>query len=118
MAEEKSSFILYADYIQIFDGLEDDEAGRLVKHLFRYVNDQNPTPPDRLTGIIFAPIKSQLKRDLEAWKKVKVGKSDGGKLGNLKRYHKDLYDKVVAKQMSLEDAVSVADNRKGSHTDK
>jgi predicted restriction endonuclease len=64
MAEGKKSIIVYADWISIFSGLNDDEAGRLIKHFFQYVNDQNPEPPDRLTKLLFEPIKQTLKRDL------------------------------------------------------
>ena len=64
MAEDKKSIVVYADWINSFEELEDAEAGRLIKHFFRYVNDKNPEPPDRLTKLLFEPIKQTLKRDL------------------------------------------------------
>jgi hypothetical protein len=64
MAEDKKSILVYADWINIFEELEDVEAGKLIKHFFRYVNDKNPEAPDRLTKLLFAPIKQTLKRDL------------------------------------------------------
>lgn len=64
MAKDKKSIVVYADWISIFEHLTDEEAGRIIKHFFRYVNDQDPTPPDRLTKLLFEPIKQQLKRDL------------------------------------------------------
>jgi len=67
MAENKKSIVIYIDIITTIEKLEDDEAGRVLKHLLRYVNDLNPEPPDRLTEIIFEPIKQQLKRDLIKW---------------------------------------------------
>ena len=42
MAEEKTSFVLYADQRGIFDKLNDEQAGRLIKHIFSYVNDEEP----------------------------------------------------------------------------
>ena len=63
MAENKKSFILYADYINVFKELTNEEAGVLIKHLFSYVNDENPTLEDRLLKLTFEPIKQQLKRD-------------------------------------------------------
>lgn len=112
MAEDKKSFLLYADQIHTFEGLDDAEAGRLIKHLFRYVNDQNPVPPDKLTQIAFEPIKQQLKRDLEKWDEEIIKKSTGGSLGNLKRWDNDLYNLVVNKQLSLHDALIQAKERK------
>ena len=64
MAKDKKSVLIYVDWISIFDELSDEEAGKLVKHLFRYVNDKNPEAPDRLTKLLFEPIKQTLKRDL------------------------------------------------------
>lgn len=67
MAEGKNKIIVYRDWITTFDSLNNDEAGRLIKHFFRYINDLNPEPPDRLTGLLFEPIKQTLKRDLKAY---------------------------------------------------
>lgn len=79
MAENKKSFVLYADIISTFEELEDVEAGLLIKHLLRYVNDQNPEPPNRLIKLIFEPIKQQLKRDLNKWEGIKDKRSEAGK---------------------------------------
>ena len=67
MAENKKSIIVYADWINKFEELDDDEAGRLIKHFFRYVNDLNPEYPDRTTKLMFIDIKATLKRDLTKW---------------------------------------------------
>jgi len=78
MAVDKNSIIVYADWIELFEALKDDEAGRLIKHFFRYVNDQNPEPPDRLTELSFIPIKTSLKRDLKKWEGTKEKRSLAG----------------------------------------
>jgi hypothetical protein len=67
MAVGKKNVIVYTDWISTFELLSDDEAGKLIKHFFRYVNDQDPQPPDRLIEILFEPIKTTLKRDLNKW---------------------------------------------------
>lgn len=79
MATDKKSFILYTDLIHTIESLEDIEAGKLFKHLLRYVNDLNPDAPDRIIQLVFEPIKQQLKRDLKDWEKTITGKSEGGK---------------------------------------
>lgn len=84
MAENKKSFLLYSDLLHTFNELSDDEAGRLIKHLFMYVNDLNPIPIDRITKIAFEPIKQQLKRDLQKWEGIKVDRSTAGQLGGKK----------------------------------
>ena len=36
MAENKKSFIAYADWVSVFNMLTDEEAGKLVKLIFSY----------------------------------------------------------------------------------
>ena len=71
MAENKKGFVLYADQKLIFDDLTNDEAGILIKHIFSYVNDENPILEDRFLAMAFKPIKLQLKRDLVKYEGVK-----------------------------------------------
>lgn len=117
MAEGKNSILIYTDWIDTFESLTDEEAGKLVKHLFRYVNDKNPIPPDRLTEISFIPIKNSLKRDLKKWELELERKSDGGRLGNLKRWHLDLYELVIKKELTIQKAEEIGKGRIKSHTD-
>ena len=87
MAKDKKSFILYADSIHTIEKLSDADAGQLLKHLMRYVNDQNPVTDNPLVDIAFEPIKQQLKRDLVKFEDVKVKRSEAGKAGASKRWH-------------------------------
>ncbi len=116
MAEGKNSFLLYVDYIYVFEHLSDEEAGKLVKILFQYVNDQNPEINDRVLKIAFEPIKRQLKRDLIDWNNERSKRSDNAALGNLKKYRLDLYEKVQKNEMSLDEAVMVAFGRTRPYT--
>lgn len=61
--------------------MPDDVAGRLFKHIFSYVNDENPTSDELLLNIAFEPIKQSLKRDLKKWE-VRADRSrENGKKG-------------------------------------
>ena len=83
MAKDKKSFILYCDQQGVFNQLPDEIAGKLIKHIFAYVNDENPICDDLLLSIAFEPIKLQLKRDLVKYDqyidKQKVNGSKGGR---------------------------------------
>ena len=79
MAENKKGFILYADQNDLFTQLPNDKAGELIKHIFAYVNDENPSTDDLLINIAFTPIKKQFKRDLEKWESTREGRSKAGK---------------------------------------
>lgn len=71
MAEDKKGFVLYADQKSIFEDLTNEEAGILIKYIFSYVNDEDPTIEDRFIAMAFKPIKMQLKRDLVKYQAVK-----------------------------------------------
>lgn len=117
MAEDKKSFLLYTDLIHTVNKMPNDKAGELFKHILSYVNDLNPDTEDLIIQLTFEPIKQQLKRDLLKYKESIIDKSNAGKLGNLKRWHKDLYDKVINNQLELDNALNIAESRKVSHTD-
>lgn len=67
MAENKKSFILYCDQKGVWDKLNEEQAGRLIKHVLAYVNDEDPKAPDFITELAFEPIKQSLRRDLKRW---------------------------------------------------
>lgn len=78
MAKDKTSFVLYSDSKSIIDLMTNEQAGLLLKTLFAYVNDENPTI-DNSIAIVFEMIKLQLKRDLKKWEQTKEGRSIAGK---------------------------------------
>ena len=83
MANGKNKIIVYADWIDVFEELENDEAGLLIKHFFRYVNDLNPELNDKYLKLAWLPIEKTLKRDLKKWveyiDKQKLNGSKGGR---------------------------------------
>lgn len=81
MAEGKKGIIVYADWMKKFESLDDGEAGRLIKHFFRFVNDLNPVAPDRITELSFIDIEHSLKRDLAKWENKADRSRENGKLG-------------------------------------
>ena len=86
MAKDKKGFILYADQKALFDQLPNDKAGELIKFIFAYVNDENPTTDDIIINLAFTPIKQQLKRDLKKFEETKEKRSEAGKAGANKRW--------------------------------
>ena len=83
MAEGKKSFLMYCDQRGIFDKLPDEYAGRLIKHIFAYVNDEDPQTDDLVLTMAFEGIKTALKRDLEKYRefieKQRVNGKSGGR---------------------------------------
>ena len=79
MAENKKSFVLYADLLISIDHLTNEEKGILFNHLLLYVNDKKPVLNDRLILTAWKPIELQLKRDLIKFEDVKTKRSEAGK---------------------------------------
>jgi len=118
MAEDKKSFVLYTDLLKSIDHLTIEEKGILFNHLLEYVNDKNPTLTDRVILGAWKPLEAQLKRDLIKFEVSKEERQRSGRIGNLKRWHPDLYVIFNNGENSLEELEVIAENRKSSHSDK
>ncbi len=83
MAKDKKSFVLYVDQRELFDQLDDELAGKLIKHIFSYCADEYPDSEDQLLKLAFTPIKLQLKRDLKKYENIvernRINGSKGGR---------------------------------------
>lgn len=86
MAKGKNSFVLYKDQKGLFNYLSDEQAGKLIKTIFSYISDENPTPSDPIVNIAFESIKSRLKDDLVKWEETREKRSEAGKKGNEARW--------------------------------
>ena len=111
MAKEKKSFILYADQQGVFNQLPDDIAGRLIKHIFAYVNDEQPVTDELIINIAFEPIKQCLKRDLCRWKEYLDKQSVNGKKGGRpKKPNESEITQAFLQKPKKADSVSVSVN--------
>ena len=111
MAQNKKSFILYADQKGVFDQLPDELAGKLIKHIFAYVNDENPISDNLIINIAFEPIKQSLKRDLRRWEDYIEKQSLNGKKGGRPPKAKESQEtQAFFEKPKKADSVSVSDN--------
>ena len=94
MAEGKKSFILYLQQRSVFDGLEDAEAGKLIKTIFSYVCDENPQPTG-MTKYAFEIIKPVLKADLKKYEEKKEKYTENIS----KRWNKEEKEKIQSNTM-------------------
>jgi hypothetical protein len=105
MATGKKSFVLYSDQKELFEHLTDEQSGKLIKHIFRYVNDENPTCEDAIVNLAFITIKASLKRDLQKWEKQLEQRSAAGKASAKSRQRKAT--SVNERQRNSTDSVNV-----------
>lgn len=119
MAKEKKSFILYADQQGVFNQLPDEIAGRLIKHIFAYVNDEQPVTDELIINIAFEPIKQCLKRDLCRWKEYLDKQSVNGKKGGRpKKPNESEITQAFLEKPKKADSVSVSVNDSVNDNDK
>jgi hypothetical protein len=78
---DKTNFILYKDYQSHVDLLSDEQAGKLFKAIFKYVDGRQEPKLDGMTTMAFSFIKASLERDLVKYKKRVVASQENGKLG-------------------------------------
>jgi hypothetical protein len=115
MADNKKSFVLYADIIHTISILDDATAGQLFKHILDYVNDKDPISDNMLVNISFEPIKQQLKRDLQKWDEIRSKRAEAGSIGGHSKAKRSKTKQSVAnaksaKQSVANVAVNVNDN--------
>jgi hypothetical protein len=132
MAENKKSFVLYADLIHMVKKLPKDKAGELFLTILQYVNDENPSVTDPLVDIAFEPIKHQMKRDLKKYESIKQQRSEYGRQGglakasksqaNLAKANVSLANVAVNDTVNVNDTVTVINNNlqrfKSTQTDQ
>ncbi len=109
MAENKKSFVLYSDSQGLVNQLPDDVAGRLLKHIYAYVNDENPISDELLLNVAFEPIKMQLKRDLIKWEtQIEQRRNAGLKSAEIrKRNATSVNERSISSTDNVNDNVSV-----------
>jgi hypothetical protein len=111
MAKDKKSFILYTDQSGVFNQLPDEIAGKLIKHIFAYVNDENPVCDDLIINIAFEPIKQSLKRDLKRYEQYIDKQSiNGAKGGRPKKPIETQKTQAFFEKPKKADSDSVSDN--------
>jgi hypothetical protein len=78
----KNSFLLYHDQRHVIEALSDDQAGKLIKLIYRYSEMCDlPQIEDPVLNIAFIGIKSAMDRACEKYEKVKKRNQENGKKG-------------------------------------
>ena len=114
----KDSFVFYRDWLNVMEQLPAEIQLELYQAVAQYaLNGKAPTLSP-MAKIAFGFIQQTLDRDEDKYHKTVVSSKVSGRMGNLKRWHKDLYQKVLKGALSLEDAEDIAQAMKKSPPDK
>lgn len=111
----KKSFTLYLDQKGLFNKLPDKMAGKLIKHIFSYVNRENTEIKDMIVDIAFESIKQEINRESERYDK-KRGKNHWNWKGGVSTENQRQRNSVEYKEWRI--GVFTRDNYKCQHCDK
>ena len=100
----KKSFVLHNDSLDILNQLSDQQAGKLFKAIYTYNKEGKIPKLDQILTMVITPFLSQFKRDGVSFNKSVLM----GKIGNLKKYHPQIYNRYIEKEFSLEEAEAIA----------
>lgn len=79
MAEDKKSFVLYCDYREHLQLLNDSERGQLFTAILDYANDDEVGELPPMVKMAFSFIKSQMDKDAEKYARIVKARSEAGK---------------------------------------
>lgn len=83
--DKKNSFILYDDYAELVNELDNERAGKLFKSLFRYTTTGEVPEMDSLLKMVFITIRQGLDRNAEKYSKIVEKRRAAGSIGGKTR---------------------------------
>jgi len=110
MTQRKSiskTITLYTDMLSIVDAISEKQRSDLLLAFYHYHYDGILPEMDETTSILFSMFKHKFEKDKNISKEHSKSKSEAGRLGNLKKWNLELYNRVIAKQFTLDDAYKI-----------
>ena len=90
----KDSFILYTEQKAVIDKLTDEQAGKVIKAIYEYVETETMPQLDNVLDLVIIPFKLALDRNKSKYEKVsKVRAEAGAKGGKQKKQKKQMQTK-------------------------
>ncbi len=82
--DEKKGFVLFDDQKEVVDKLTDEQAGKIFKAIYEYVETNEVPELDTLLDLVFTPFKTSIDRNQKKWLETKRKRSEAGKkhIGN------------------------------------
>jgi hypothetical protein len=113
----KKSFVLHVDSLDVLDELTNEQAGMLLKAMRDYHNEDE-TPLDALTKIVFCPFKNQFNRDSLKYQTTCERRANAGSMGGKQKVaNVAKASKPKQKQANVAESVSVSKNDSDSDSD-
>jgi len=108
---KKTSFVYYEDWRNAIRGLPDNIRLEIYECTVDYALYGEIKELKPMAKMAFNFIKPIIDRDNSKYVSIVEAKSQAGSLGNLKRWHKDIYDNVISNKITLEEGLIIANHR-------
>lgn len=116
----KDSFVLYASHLKLVDKLSDEQAGQLLKAIYRHTQGESVTELDPATDMLYSIIAEQLDKDrvkydevIEKRRQAGIASADKRTAKTNKKEHMLTHDDT--NQQEATDNVYVNDNDNVKH---
>lgn len=106
---KNNSFVLYTDSRNLMELLSDEQSGKVIKAVFRYVEDGEAPELDEVSTVVFMAIKNYLDRDKEKYEAVCQKRAEYGRKGGEAKASKSK-QKLPKASKSKQNIASVADS--------
>lgn len=84
-ATVSKSFLMYQDMESVFERLSGEESRALLLGMFRYHRGEEPRFGDRMLEILFEPLRLQMDRDREKYRRTIQARAEAGRKGGKAR---------------------------------
>lgn len=101
---KNKSFVLHTESLDSVFELSDQQAGKIFKLIINFQKTGELGKLDQISKLVISPLLNQFKRDEEKYHNSVIQ----GKLGNLKKYHKKIYQRVINNEITLEEGEKIA----------
>ncbi len=111
---KKDSFVLYTDQKAVMDKLSDEQAGKLIKAIYEYVESGEMPELDNVLDLVITPFKTVLDKDKAKYEEVSKARAEAGSKGGKAKESNDKQNKQLqtneSKTSNCNDNDNVNDN--------
>lgn len=86
---KKDSFVLYTDQKAVLDKLSDEQAGKLIKAIYEYVENGEMPELDNVLDLVITPFKTVLDKDKVKYEEVSKARAEAGSRGGKAKESKE-----------------------------
>ena len=78
---KKESFVLYTEQKAVINKLSDEQAGKLIKAIYEYVETGEMPELDNVLDLVITPFKTVLDKDKAKYEEVSKARAEAGSKG-------------------------------------